>query len=146
MVDAELRQQRYDPLSSSAQGPLSGQTHSSQEDEEEGGHNSRSPYRQAPAQGGIPPQYGGTEQPEGAFTAGPFGWGSIVLGGQLQDNEFEQRLAVGAAIGCRLRGVVREQLGLRSITCAEGTGQGMRGWGQGLPTHSHISAQWVRSI
>ena len=112
MVDAELRQQRHDSHSGGAQVLPTGEVHSSQEEEEERGHSSHSSYRQL--QSRRVPQDGGMEQHGGTFTAEPFlpfGWGSIVLGGQLQDNEFERRLAVGAAIGCRLRGAVREQLG-----------------------------------
>ena len=43
-----------------------------------------------------------------------FAWGSIVLGGGplAIDNEFDRRLAVGAAIACRLRGAVFEKLGV----------------------------------
>ena len=41
-----------------------------------------------------------------------FAWGGIVLGGPLDvGSEFERRLSVGAAIACRLRGAIREQLG-----------------------------------
>lgn len=42
-----------------------------------------------------------------------FAWGSIVLG-ELPlavDSEFDRRLSVGAAIACRLRGAVLDQLG-----------------------------------
>ena len=41
-----------------------------------------------------------------------FAWGSIVLDGPLNvGSEFERRLSVGAAIACRLRGAIRDQLG-----------------------------------
>ena len=45
-----------------------------------------------------------------------FSWGSIVEGGPLQDNEFERRLAAGANVACRLRGAVREKLGVHAET------------------------------
>ena len=46
-----------------------------------------------------------------------FAWGSVVVGGPLDEgSEVDQRLACGAAIACRLRGAVREQLGTRPRT------------------------------
>lgn len=49
---------------------------------------------------------------EGASPMDAFAWGSIVLGGPLDvSSEFERRLSVGAAIACRLRGAIRDQLG-----------------------------------
>ena len=49
---------------------------------------------------------------EGAAPMDAFAWGSIVLGGPLDvGSEFERRLSVGAAIACRLRGAIRDQLG-----------------------------------
>jgi hypothetical protein len=44
-----------------------------------------------------------------------------VIDGPLRTaSEFERRLSVGAMIACRLRGAVREQLGmLRDTTTAE---------------------------
>ena len=47
-----------------------------------------------------------------------FAWGSVVVGGPLDEgSEFDRRLACGAAIACRLRGAVREQLGECTRTC-----------------------------
>jgi nucleotidyltransferase/DNA polymerase involved in DNA repair len=42
-----------------------------------------------------------------------FGWGSVVVGADAlrPGNEFDRRLAAGAAIACRLRGAVHQQLG-----------------------------------
>ena len=49
---------------------------------------------------------------EGASPMDAFAWGSIVLGGPLDvSSEFERRLSAGAAIACRLRGAIRDQLG-----------------------------------
>ena len=42
-----------------------------------------------------------------------FSWGSVVVGCPLDvDSEFDRRLAVGAKIACRLRGAVRDRLGV----------------------------------
>lgn len=117
MVDAELHQQRLSPSGGGTQGY--GPAHSSQEEED-----GDSPSRQArsggqPQGNNIEPGAAAAAAAAGAFTSGPFSWGSIVLGGQLQDNEFERRLGVGAAIGCRLRGAVREQLGVGSNQTAQ---------------------------
>jgi hypothetical protein len=55
---------------------------------------------------------------EGASPMDAFAWGSIVLGGPLDvSSEFERRLSVGAAIACRLRGAIRDQLGAPACTC-----------------------------
>ena len=63
----------------------------------------------AAAEGGGPRRLGLRDGTEGLHG---FAWGSVVVGGPLDEgSEVDQRLACGAAIACRLRGAVREQLG-----------------------------------
>ncbi|KAK9864470.1 hypothetical protein WJX84_003099 [Apatococcus fuscideae] len=69
----------------------------------------------AAAEGGGPRRPGLRDGTEGLHG---FAWGSVVVGGPLDEgSEVDQRLACGAAIACRLRGAVREQLG---FTCSAG--------------------------